>query len=69
MVRATLQYERQAEESTKKVKLEVLQNNGRTDKFEVYAYEDGPEEEFLTLLQDFKDADLQFKMSTVLTGD
>ena len=44
MVRATLQYEHQAEESLKKVKLEILQISGRTDKFDVYSYEDGPEE-------------------------
>ena len=57
MVRATLKYERQKEEILKKVKLEILQTTGRTDKIEVYAYEDGPEEDFLTLVQDFKGAD------------
>mmetsp|Transcript_60514 Transcript_60514/g.72754 ORF Transcript_60514/g.72754 Transcript_60514/m.72754 type:complete len:301 (-) Transcript_60514:397-1299(-) len=69
MVRATLKYERQKEESLKKVKLEILQTTGRMDKIEVYTCEDGPEEDFLILVQDFKDADRQFNIRNAITID
>ena len=83
MVRATLKYKRQREEIPKKAKLEIFQTmgqtdkikvyayqtTGQTDKIEVYAYENGPREYFLTLLQDFKDADTQFNMRNAISID